>query len=80
MTLTSIDDRLKLQRAKVRTEFIDHYAATFLASYAAANYIDNCQRGWPNREQPIEDAYCLAEEAWEQVEKAIIEKTIERNR
>lgn len=52
-----------------REEFIQSYMGVFLASYAALNYDRNCIKGWPNREQPVEDAKCLAEEAWQQLEK-----------
>lgn len=55
-----------------KEEFIRQYVVTFLASYAAEQYDFNCQTGWKNRDQPIEDAYCLAEEAWEQL-KATME-------
>jgi hypothetical protein len=52
-----------------RDEFINGYIGAFLASYAAVNYISNCQRGWPDKTQPVDDARCLAEAAWEQLEK-----------
>jgi hypothetical protein len=57
-----------------RKEFIQSYMGVFLASYAALNYDNNCQRGWTNHEQPVEDAECLAQEAWEQLEKAGLTK------
>jgi len=52
-----------------RHDFINGYIGAFLASYAAVNYISNCQHGWPDKTQPVDDARCLAEEAWEQLQK-----------
>lgn len=43
------------------------YIATFLASYMAGRYTDDCMNGHigkPYENQPIEDAVFLAECAW----------------
>jgi hypothetical protein len=47
-------------------EFIDRYVTTFLATYAAVTYDENCQRGKP-AQHPVEDAFFLAREAWNEV-------------
>lgn len=53
-------------------EFKDHYIATFLASYMAIRYEDDCMTGHPNEpynNQPVEDAAFLADCAWKQLSK-----------
>jgi hypothetical protein len=57
----------------VREQFIATYVATFLASYSAVHYIENCQRGWKNADQPVEDAHFLAEQAWDELLKQDID-------
>lgn len=50
------------------TSFKTTYIATFLASYMAGRYTDDCMNGHigkPYEHQPIEDATFLAECAWE---------------
>lgn len=52
-----------------KKQFVDHYVATFLASYMAGRYDDDCMNGHPNEphnHQPVEDAVFLAQRAWEQ--------------
>lgn len=52
-----------------KQQFIDQYVCTFLASYMAGRYDDDCQNGHPNEpynHQPVEDAEFLAKKAWEQ--------------
>jgi hypothetical protein len=51
-------------------QFIDQYMVTFLASYMAGNYDDDCMNGHPNEpynHQPVEDALFLARCAWKQL-------------
>jgi hypothetical protein len=48
-----------------KEKFIQAYIVTFLASYAAVTYQHNCSTGWVGSIQPVDDARCLAEEAWE---------------
>lgn len=48
-------------------EFKDHYVATFLATYRAVHYDDDCMNGHSTY-QPVEDAMWLAKCAWEQKE------------
>jgi hypothetical protein len=50
-----------------KEQFKFAYITAFLGSYAALKYDDNCMRGWPTHDQPLEDAECLAQEAWEQL-------------
>lgn len=54
-----------------REEFIRNYVITFLASYAAREYDDCCMRGQHQRLEnpPCEDAFYLAEKAWERMEQ-----------
>ena len=55
-----------------KEQFIDQYVATFLASYMAGRYYDDCMNGHPNEpynHQPVEDAVFLANKAWEQYYK-----------
>ena len=47
--------------------FTQNYMVSFLASFAAQEYVANCQKGWPTKTQPVEDARLLAEEAWDQL-------------
>jgi hypothetical protein len=49
-----------------RELFIDRFVATFLASYAAQNYVDWCSLNQHDRfrNQPVEDAVDIAEMAW----------------
>lgn len=52
-----------------KKQFIDHYVCTFLASYMAGNYDDDCMNGHPGEpydHQPVEDAVFCAERAWKQ--------------
>lgn len=49
------------------TEFKATYIATFLASYMAGRYDDDCMNGTHGTRQPVEDANFLANEAWEEV-------------
>lgn len=52
-----------------KREFIEQYVCTFLASYMAGRYDDDCQNGHPNEpydHQPIEDARFCADRAWKQ--------------
>lgn len=53
-----------------KEEFIERYATTFLATYAAVNYDDNCMRG-KSAQHPVEDAFFLAREAWDEVQAKI---------
>lgn len=56
-------------------EFKTHYIATFLASYMASRYDNDCLTGHINEPydtQPIEDAAFLADCAWGLVCKAKI--------
>jgi hypothetical protein len=54
----------------MKEEFINNYVATFLASYSAATYDENCMGGWERSPKPpVEDAYYLAKEAWEALKK-----------
>jgi len=69
MALRSIEEVKATLKAEARQRFVGQYVAQFLAAFAAVTYVDNCQRGWPSRDQPVEDAECLAEEAWEQLQK-----------
>jgi hypothetical protein len=48
-------------------EFIDKYIPAFLGAYAAQDYVRNCSEGWTNQTQPVEDAICLAKQAWVQL-------------
>lgn len=53
-----------------KEQFIQTYAANFLASYMASRYERDCAEGHPGEpynHQPIEDAYHLAECAWRQI-------------
>jgi hypothetical protein len=50
-----------------KEDFIERYVIAFLAAYEAEHYVENCQQGWLSDEQPIEDAYCLADNAWNQI-------------
>ena len=50
-----------------KDSFIQQYVAAFMASFAAIHYVENCQKGWeghPENNQPVEDAYYLACDAW----------------
>lgn len=52
-----------------KKQFISQYICTFLATYMAGRYDDDCMNGHPNEpynHQPVEDARFLAEKAWEQ--------------
>lgn len=51
--------------------FKDHFAATFLASWAAVNYDDACIRDQHERlnHPPADDAKFLADKAWEEWQK-----------
>jgi hypothetical protein len=50
-----------------REQFIEQYVITFLATWTANNYSEACMSGNHQRlrEPPVEDAYFLAEKAWE---------------
>lgn len=53
-------------------EFKDHYVATFLATYMATRYDDDCMNCHPNEpynHQPVDDAIFLAKCAWKQMEE-----------
>lgn len=52
--------------------FKELYVGAFLGSYAAVHYIENCQKGWTNKSQPVEDAVVLADEAWEQYQAEVL--------
>ena len=47
--------------------FKEQFVATFLATYVAQNYTDNCMRGnhKASENPPVEDAAYLANKAWE---------------
>jgi hypothetical protein len=52
-------------------QFKDHYIATFVASYMASRYDNDCLNGHPTNEwdhQPVADAIFLAEHAWTQLQ------------
>lgn len=52
-----------------KEQFVANYVSTFLASYMASRYDNDCingHQGEPYNHQPIEDAMFLAEKAWEQ--------------
>ncbi len=54
-----------------KQQFKAQYVTNFLASYMASRYDDDCQNGHPGKpykNQPISDAYFLAECAWEQLQ------------
>lgn len=54
-----------------RSEFIDHYVCTFLATYAATHYEEACAQGEHDRlekHHAAEDALHLAEVAWLKME------------
>jgi hypothetical protein len=53
-----------------KDRFRETFIATFLATHEALNYQQNCFTGWKNHSVPVDDADCLAEEAWEALEKA----------
>jgi len=59
------------RRRSVQDRFIDTFAATFCAAWAAARYDDYCTSGKQIELErpPIEDAVYLAERAWEQLER-----------
>jgi hypothetical protein len=55
-----------------REQFIAAYVTNFLSAYMATEFSNQCLRGWPlmkdgRVEQPIEDAFGLAKDAWEQI-------------
>lgn len=54
-------------------QFNEQYIIGFLTAYAAVHYVEHCQNGWPEsaKIQPVEDAKCLADEAWEQYQEAV---------
>jgi len=55
-------------------QFKDHYVATFLASYMASRYDEDCMNGHPGKpydHQPISDAIFLAQCAWDQLQAEI---------
>lgn len=52
-----------------KESFIAQYVCQFLAAYQAVEYVRNCQLGWPSKDQPIEDAKLLAENAWNQFQE-----------
>ena len=55
-----------------KEHFIDHYVATFLASYMAGRYDDDCMNGHPNEpynHQPVEDAFFCAGCAWAKIQE-----------
>lgn len=54
-----------------KEEFKKMYIASFLGAYAADTYIYNCQIGWTNKSQPVDDSVILADEAWEQLEEVL---------
>lgn len=54
-------------RSMSESEFIQKYVSSFLGAYAAQNYDRNCQEGWIMANQPVEDAYELAREAWARI-------------
>ena len=53
-------------------QFIDHYVATFLASYMAVHFDNDCLHGHPSKRynhQPVEDAIFCAKCAWNQLKE-----------
>lgn len=50
-----------------KQDFIERYVTTFLATYTATTYDANCMRGKP-AQHPVEDAFFLAREAWEEIQ------------
>lgn len=62
-------DQRELRR-DVKTEFIERYVTTFLATWAANNYVNACAEDRHDKlaeSAPLEDAHCLANQAWERV-------------
>jgi hypothetical protein len=54
------------------TQFKTTYIATFLATYMAVNYDNDCMNGHPGKRyenQPVEDAKFNAECAWEEYQR-----------
>lgn len=56
-----------------KTQFIDNFVTTFLASWTANNYDLMCARGeWEKLgNPPVEDAFHLAEHAWLKVNQQL---------
>lgn len=57
-------------------QFKTSYVAQFLASYMASRYDEDCMNGHvgkPYENQPITDAVFLANCAWEQIKKEVLE-------
>jgi hypothetical protein len=53
-------------------QFIDHYVATFLASYMDVHFDNDCLHGHPGERyyhQPVEDAIFCAKCAWGQLKE-----------
>ena len=50
-----------------KEEFIEHFAVTFMATWVANEHSNACMTGNHDmlKEPPVEDAYFLAEKAWE---------------
>lgn len=61
---------IKCNPEMLESRFKSQYIAGFLAARAAHDYDRNCQEGWVDQSQPIEDAACLADEAWDQLKEA----------
>ena len=53
-----------------RMTFINHFVATFCATWAAQHYDEYCARGQQDQLEnpPIEDAECLAIAAWDKMQ------------
>lgn len=51
-----------------KKDFIAHYIASFLASYAAVSYDMNCLAQNDKPFQPVEDAMRLAVQAWDELQ------------
>lgn len=49
-----------------KEKFIQHYVTVFLATHSAVIYDDVCFKGEHEKfdNQPVEDAYFIAEKAW----------------
>jgi hypothetical protein len=59
---------------QIKIRYIEHFAATFLATWCANNYDEICARGEHDRfnRMPVEDAVHLGEQAWKQIRERVI--------
>lgn len=65
------DRREHLFDSSDEIEFKRTYALQWLASIEAVNYQRNCSKPWKDHRPPVEDAYNLAEQAWEEWKETI---------